>query len=44
MIQQLAIEYSDLVQVARRRMSTTNSRHGYRLYPNLLKDCMGYAV
>lgn len=36
---QRLMHQNDLIQVARRRRNTTDSRHGYPRYPNLLKEC-----
>jgi putative transposase len=36
---QRLMHQNDLIQVARRRRNTTDSRHGYPRYPNLLKGC-----
>lgn len=36
---QRLMQQNDLIQVARRRKNTTDSRHGYPRYPNLLKEC-----
>jgi transposase InsO family protein len=36
---QRLMQQNDLIQVARRRRTTTDSHHGYPRYPNLLKEC-----
>jgi putative transposase len=33
------MQANDLIQVARRHVQTTDSRHGFGRYPNLLADC-----